>query len=162
MSDVENFTSALAAPNGVQSYIGLDQVDWNGNQCYEIWKVEPCCGSPWNPKDCLYCCALHYCCGLCVGTKALASSVDQDCALVPHCLCIYCCGPCASICLRHNVRKKNGVPSSIIGDCVCVCCCGACAGCQTLRGMRKEDWDFIPDIQGGKVGVKAPEMKIMA
>lgn len=40
------------------SIIGEPHLDWgnHGDQCWEVWKVEPCCGRPFNLKDCCYCC----------------------------------------------------------------------------------------------------------
>ena len=131
---------------GVKGILGLDQMDWGagrGDKIYECWKCEPCCGRPCNVKDGLYCCLLSYCCGVCVSSKLYASSLNQDCAIVPHCLMAWCCGWFTACFTRYNLRKKNGVSGNLCGDCVCIWCCGACAGCQHFRAVPKSDWDFV-------------------
>mmetsp|Transcript_9794 Transcript_9794/g.12073 ORF Transcript_9794/g.12073 Transcript_9794/m.12073 type:complete len:237 (-) Transcript_9794:74-784(-) len=57
----------------------------NAGACTDISKLEPCCGEPCNFKDGLYCCLCSACCGLCVQSKMLAYSVDQECFCVNHC-----------------------------------------------------------------------------
>ena len=135
---------------GIKGICGIDQLDWGegkGGKLWECWKCEPCCGQPCNPKDAVYCCLLSYCCGWCVASKAYASSLGQECAIVPHCLMVWCCGWCTATFLRYNLRKKNGVPGNLCGDFMCIWCCGYCAGCQHFRAQQKSDWDFIPGFK---------------
>eukprot|EP01006_Ploeotia_vitrea_P047718 TRINITY_DN67151_c4_g1_i2.p1 TRINITY_DN67151_c4_g1~~TRINITY_DN67151_c4_g1_i2.p1 ORF type:complete len:192 (-),score=3.62 TRINITY_DN67151_c4_g1_i2:983-1480(-) len=147
-----------------KSWLGLDQIDWGGDaaQVYACWKVEPCCGKPFNPKDCLHCLFQFYCCGLCTFSKICAYSVDQETALLNHCLLMYCCGGCSRICIRHNLRSKAGASGNVVGDFCCVWCCGPCAWCQELRSMPKEAWDILPALKGCDIpAVSGPEFKIM-
>ena len=117
---------------GVNGCLGMDQVDWGGKggKIYEIWKLEPCCGSPCNPKDAVICMATWYCCGVCAQSKLFASSMGSPCGLLPHFLFACFCPFCTSWFTRYNMRKKNGVAGNLLGDCVCTYFCGCCAGCQ--------------------------------
>ena len=131
---------------GIVGICGLDQIDWGGSagKFYEVWKVSPCCGSPdANPKDAIMCCLCWSFCGQCSATKLFASSVDQPCSLIPHCLFVYFCGCISGPVLRYNLRKKAGVTGNIIGDCACVCCCGPCACCQELRSVQPSEWNWL-------------------
>ena len=145
---------------GVKGFLGLDQIDWGGNAgaVYEIWKLSPCCGATPNPKEAAYCVVCWWCLGPCVGSKLFASSLDQECALVPHMVCIWCCAPFAAVCMRYNLRKNAGAEGNIAGDTVCLWCCGCCSFLQQLRSVPVSKWDIIP----AKVpGVVAPEVKLL-
>eukprot|EP01103_Thecamoeba_quadrilineata_P019146 TRINITY_DN7635_c0_g1_i1.p1 TRINITY_DN7635_c0_g1~~TRINITY_DN7635_c0_g1_i1.p1 ORF type:complete len:173 (-),score=8.53 TRINITY_DN7635_c0_g1_i1:149-622(-) len=133
---------------------------WGGKAgaCWEIWKVEPCCGEPANLADAVYCAAC-WCIPVVncfTAGKLYSGSLDQQYGLVNHCVPFII--PYVSIAfataLRHNVRTKYGVglpimdPQGLLGDFIMVCCCGCCSGCQTLRASGgKEAWDWIPDLQ---------------
>lgn len=146
---------------GVKAIFGLDQINWGGNAgaCYEVWKVSPCCGSP-DIKGCLTCIACFHFCGLCTISKMFASSVDQQCSLVPHCLFVIFCPHCTAVLLRHNYRNKVGASGNLIGDFVCTYCFGPCSFCQVLRAANVGDWNYFAN------GIKppqivAPEMKFI-
>ncbi|KAL7704509.1 transmembrane protein [Lotmaria passim] len=129
---------------GVTGFLGLDQVDWGGEagKFYECWKINPCCGSPDTKK--MMCCFFCWCCCSCCSlSKLFASSVDQECALVPHCL-MACFLPCiTSICVRTNLRNRLGVKGNMMGDCICVWCCGCCSQCQELRSVPTVEWNLL-------------------
>mmetsp|Transcript_32704 Transcript_32704/g.44921 ORF Transcript_32704/g.44921 Transcript_32704/m.44921 type:complete len:152 (-) Transcript_32704:64-519(-) len=139
-----------------------------GGACWEITKMEPCCGDPCNPADGAFCCLCWYFCGWCSFAKYYASSLDQECALINHCLLV-CCnvwGVC-SIIARHNVRAKVGAgpdPDDTmgwVGDCVMVWFCCPCAFCQELRAVKKEDWDWLAQIGGaGTIPISVNPFKI--
>ena len=130
---------------GIQGALGIDQIKWNkGGAIYEVWILEPCCGQPWNPKDALECALTWYLLGPCACTRLYAHSLDQDYALVNHCLYPYCC-PCpAALCMRYNLRKKSGTPGNILGDWVCMYCCMYCAACQEIRSVDRSAWTLWP------------------
>lgn len=128
---------------GVKGIFGLDQVDWQGQAgaCYECWKLSPCCGNP-DIMGCLMCVGCWWCCGPCSACKLYASSLNEPCAVAPHCLMV-CCVPCTGCIVRHNLRKKAGVRGNIVGDCACRCCCGPCAFCQELRSVAPAEWNLL-------------------
>ena len=121
-----------------------------GNLC-DCCTCTPCCGTPCNFMDGLYCCALFSFCFPCVYAKMYASSLDQPCGIVNH-LLPYLLGLNCLMAplLRTNVRNMNNVgsPGFAISDaCLPWCCCTApCASCQECRAVSKSDWDFLaPD-----------------
>ncbi|KPA75859.1 putative transmembrane protein [Leptomonas pyrrhocoris] len=129
---------------GVSGLLGIDQIDWGGEagKFYECWKINPCCGSP-DAKKMLCCLFCWCCCSCCSMSKLFASSVDQECALVPHCL-MACFLPCiTAICVRTNLRNRLGVQGNMVGDCICVWCCGCCSQCQELRSVTTEEWNLL-------------------
>ena len=132
---------------GATQALGMDQMDWGekGGKLWELWKCEPCCGQPCNPKDGVMCCVHFYCCGLCTISRLLATTNDQKWAIWPHCCALYCCQICTHSCLRYNLRNAAGVPGNICGDCVCLYCCMICAFTQELRSIPKSMWEWIPD-----------------
>lgn len=147
------------------------QMDWGGKggKCWEIWKVEPCCGAPPNPKDALYCLACWCCLQQCTWSKAWAHSLGQNCSVVNHCLIpwiISACG-CAfviQVLFRANLRKANGIGAGgpadgLVGDCVCTWCCPWCAAAQQLRSMKREDWDWW--AAKDSITIYQPEIKFM-
>jgi len=144
---------------GIKGCIGLDQLDWGGKAgaCYEFWKLEPCCGSPCNVKDALWCMFCWYCCGFCSSTKMFASSLNQECALVPHILFMWFCSPFAGLCMRYNLRKRYGAQGNMCGDLVCLWCFGCCACLQELRSVQPSAWDCTPLKCPGLV---APQVKL--
>ena len=145
---------------GIKGIFGIDQMDWGGSagKIYEIWKLEPCCGSPFNPRDAAYCLVCWWCCSLCSTSKLFASSLSQPCSLVPHILCIWCFAPFAGICMRYNLRKKAGSQGNIIGDLVCLWCCGCCSWLQQLRSVPVSNWDIMPLQVPSLV---APQVKLL-
>jgi len=131
---------------GINGCLGLDQFDWGGKggKIYEIWKCEPCCGSPCNPKDAIICMATWYCCGFCAQSKLFASSLGGECGCLPHVLFSFFCSGCSFWFTRYNLRQKNGIPGNLLGDCMCVYCCGCCAALQHLRASTVDDWALLP------------------
>lgn len=148
---------------GASQAFGIDQLDWGekGGKLWEVWKCEPCCGSPCNPKDGVMCCVHFTCCAICTNSRLLATTVNQPWACWPHCVSYWCCQLCTHSCLRYNLRRSAGVPGNICGDCICLCCCGACARCQELRSMPASMWTWIPD-QMKAPEASVPEMKFIA
>lgn len=129
---------------GVNGWLGLDQIDWGGEagKFYECWKINPCCGAP-DVMQMLWCVVCWSCCNCCATSKMFASSVDQDCFLVPHCV-MACCLPCVtSVLIRANLRKRLGVQGNIVGDFICTCCCGCCAQCQECRAVAPSEWNLL-------------------
>jgi len=130
-------------------------LDWGGRAgaCWDITKMEPCCGDPCNPTDGLRCVACWAFCGLCSQSKLFAYSVSQDWALVNHILPTMFCGPCTATALRHNLRVQNGVgpkagdSSGLVGDAVMTILCGSCSGCQNLRSVDNDSWDWYAHFQ---------------
>ena len=131
---------------GVHGAFGIDQIDWGGRagKFYEFWKVEPCCGSPLNAKDAIVCLGTWWCCPLCAQSKLYASSLNDQCGIVPHALFTCLCSPCSCWFTRYNLRKKLGVKGNLLGDFVCVYCCGCCSSLQHLRASAIEDWFLFP------------------
>ncbi|CUG90402.1 transmembrane protein, putative [Bodo saltans] len=145
----------------VKSIFGLDQISWGGSAgaIYEVWRLSPCCGSP-DVMGALKCLGCWWLCGLCSSSKFYASSVDQQCALIPHCAMVVFLPCITTILLRHNWRKKTGVSGNIIGDCVCSYFCGPCSCCQVLRAAHPGDWNFFAN--GIKPpGIIAPQIKLL-
>eukprot|EP01115_Flamella_aegyptia_P009928 TRINITY_DN4296_c2_g1_i1.p1 TRINITY_DN4296_c2_g1~~TRINITY_DN4296_c2_g1_i1.p1 ORF type:complete len:152 (-),score=35.41 TRINITY_DN4296_c2_g1_i1:18-473(-) len=107
--------------------------DWgegNGSTCYDT-NCEPCCGSPCEPAagvKCVLCFAL---CGYCAMAEVYAHTLDQDCAVVNHCILL----PFTLTCLRHNLRLMNNVGDGEgwIGDFLMAYCCMLCTLGQHLR-----------------------------
>lgn len=121
---------------------GCSQCVWqDGNACYSIWKLAPCCGSP-DVKG-ISCCLLNWvncCCCWCACCKLYASSLHQECAWWPHiCVGMFCC-PCMTLFTRYNLRLLAGVPGNMCGDYYCCCCCPCCSFTQTLRSVDPETW----------------------
>ncbi len=145
---------------GPEGCLGIDQQNWGGSAgyFYEVWKCEPCCGSPANPKDAIYCLFCWHCCSLCVTSKLFAYSLGQECALFPHILCIWCFGPWVAPCLRYNLRKRAGVRGNICGDLVCLYFCGCCSWLQQLRSVPVSAWDINPPTIPQLV---APDVKLL-
>ena len=136
---------------GIKGAFGLDQIDWGGQAgaCYEIWKLSPCCGAP-DPMGALTCIGCWWCCGICSASKLYASSLGQECALIPHCAMACFCGICTAVIVRNASRKKAGASGNWLGDIVCTWCCGCCSGCQVLRSAQVNDWNYFSD------GIKVP------
>ena len=66
----------------------LDWVDEDGNhnRAFDCSSCQPCCGTPWNFKDCLYCVACFTFCNPCVMGKLWATSAGHDqCSVLQHC-----------------------------------------------------------------------------
>jgi len=159
---IEAFKTALTyAPNGVSSYLGIDQIDWGNNAVYEVWKVSPCCGTPFSIPDAIYCWIQHWFCGLCTSAQVCAWGMNQELAFINHLLLLYFCYCCMCI-QRHNIRKRAGIPGNLIGDFMCQWCFPVCSKCQELRAMPKEGWDFIGAIQNKKFTIYIPDVKVMA
>ncbi|KAJ9468612.1 hypothetical protein DIPPA_19268 [Diplonema papillatum] len=128
----------------------MGEFDWgtNGGKCWEFWDCQPCLDG--------YCCVTWLCCG-CMNTfKMYAWSLDQECALLNHCLPFMC--PCTPCVMRHATRKKagavnNGPAEGVLADCLCTICCGPCTFGQELRAAHimggKDSWDFFgnPHVQ---------------
>eukprot|EP01004_Peranema_trichophorum_P007818 NODE_6591_length_867_cov_36.272849_g5995_i0.p1 GENE.NODE_6591_length_867_cov_36.272849_g5995_i0~~NODE_6591_length_867_cov_36.272849_g5995_i0.p1 ORF type:complete len:241 (+),score=33.03 NODE_6591_length_867_cov_36.272849_g5995_i0:56-724(+) len=138
--EYEGTNKSAPPPNKPPRSLLDAQVSWGGQagECFECWLVEPCCGSPCNLEQGLYCFCCFLWCAPCVSAKILAYSVDQDCQLVNHCLIpwafvaipnilfIICASTCCSYCsifqylapaalstlLRHNLREKYNVYTS--------------------------------------------------
>jgi Cys-rich protein (TIGR01571 family) len=145
---------------GINGCLGLDQIDWGGKggKTYEFWKLEPCCGSPCNPKDAIICLAQWYCCSLCSTAKMFASSLGESkCAIIPHFLFAWLCAPCTPWFTRYNLRKKHGITGNLCGDAMCIIFCGPCATCQALRASSMSDWRLLPLT----VACTVPEMKVI-
>eukprot|EP00760_Papus_ankaliazontas_P024310 PhM_4_TR222/c0_g1_i1/m.100072 len=139
--------SAEIAAGGFKGILGLDQITWPGHagECWEFWRCSPCCGDPINFMDCISCVLQFWFCGPCVAAKLFATSVNQECAVWPHCFpLIMCCSCITAPMERYNLRKKAGVSGNIIGDIVCLYCCSCCAGLQTLRSVPIEAWSLYP------------------
>ena len=130
---------------GLPGLCGFDQVNWgSAGAIYEIWKLEPCCGQPCNPADGLKCMVCWYFCTFCTMTKLYSFSLGQECALFPHCLCVFCLPNFAAWFMRYSLRKKAGVKGNLIGDFVCLYFCGPCSFCQELRSVPAQSWDLLP------------------
>lgn len=130
---------------GINGCLGLDQIDWSrAGKIWECWKCEPCCGSPVNAKDAIYCMFMWWCCGFCTHSKMYASSMNHPCSCVPHVLFTFFCPFFANCFMRYNLRKKNGVAGNLIGDCMCTYFCGCCSSLQMLRASQVADWDLLP------------------
>lgn len=133
---------------GVKGCLGIDQLEWGagrGDALWEIWKLQPCCGSPCSPKDAVYCLVIWYCCNFIPLARMYGSSMHQTpCACIPHMLMAYLCPNFTTCLMRYNIRKKNGVPGNIIGDLLCAHFCSPCSMLQMLRAVPVKDWDPFP------------------
>lgn len=145
MGDVDGCVAEIQS-TGVLGCLGISQIDWGGNACYEVWKLSPCCGSP-DPINCLLYCFNFIFCGPCVNCKLYATSLGQKCAFFPHCVCCCFCGPCMTLFTRYNLRRKAGGKGNMIGDWVCLYCCGPCSCCQNLRSVDIGGWRVIPEVE---------------
>eukprot|EP00758_Cryptobia_borreli_P006910 Tbor_TRINITY_DN5222_c0_g13::TRINITY_DN5222_c0_g13_i1::g.16382::m.16382 len=130
------------AHGGIGGICGLDQIDWGGKggAIYEVWKCDPCCGTP---KDGFLCCFSWLFLPCCTMAKLFSSTVEQPCSVIPHCTaaCLVPC--CLTTVVRYNIRKKAAIKGNIIGDCFCGCCCGCCSLCQELRAVSPSYWNWI-------------------
>merc|ERR1711907_428153 len=68
--------------------------DWgdkggNAGACWECWKCEPCCGEPCGVVPAIKCILCFWCCNPCSMGKLFSHTLEQDCAVVNHCL--YAC-----------------------------------------------------------------------
>lgn len=121
--------------------------DWkdHGGWFFECWKIEPCCGSPANLGDALYCVVCFTFCAPCSCSKLYASSVDQQCALVNHCL-PWSCAPCMLCFMRHNFRTRWSIgPQDVhgwVGDIFFGWLVPWFMGCQILRGSEPNAYDW--------------------
>mgnify|MGYP002630316491 CR=1 FL=1 len=81
----------------------------------------PCFAIYEDPKTCLC-----ICCCPCVQAGLNQTAVhggdkhDNMCKA-----CVF--GPFFNICLRKDVREKNGIAGCMLIDIACFCCCGICA-----------------------------------
>lgn len=131
---------------GILGCAGISQIDWGGNACYECWKCSPCCGAP-DPMNCVLCILHWYFLSPCSNCKLYATSLDQPCAIFPHCLFGCYCAPYAALFTRYNLRRKAGGKGNMVGDWVCLYCCGPCACCQNLRSVQIAGWRLFPELQ---------------
>merc|ERR1712157_78869 len=99
------------------------------------------------------CCLCFTFCGPCSFSGVLAKSLQEDCAVVNHCLI----GSCLCYCIglpsaRSNTRRAKGLGvkecPDMCGDVLCCVCCGACTLCQILSEYKREDWDWISKMKG--------------
>merc|ERR1712000_406419 len=86
--------------------------DWgdkggNAGACWECWKCEPCCGEPCGVVPAIKCILCFWCCNPCSMGKLFSHTLEQDCAVVNHCLYACFCGICMHTCLRHNLRGST-------------------------------------------------------
>jgi len=151
----------------------LIAVDWGdrGGNCCEFWQVEPCCGSPWNPIDCLYCfaCWCIFPLNIMSTAKLYAHSQGRDCACWNHCalaciahaggvpqIALFSGGAAPLLCtsMRYNLRTQAGMglPMAdnwgVLGDCIMMLGCPCCTTCQLLRSAgTKESWDWVQELK---------------
>jgi len=154
------------------------------NNCWDIQKCEPCCGEPCNFMDGLKCavCWLCPCFSLCTLAKFFASSLDEPCAWINHCLPFVLiilfnifCGWIPGVgfvpamfmrtAIRHNsrVRNKTGNPIHYFGDCFmgnCPCT-GCCGLCQELRSNTKDSWDWLAQMQKDGIPTKTGPIRFL-
>ena len=124
--------------------------DWGyhgGKLCGDCCECSPCCGDPCTLGEGLYCCCLWTWCGVCANSKLYAYSMDQECAIINHCIPTFYCGCLIAPFLRANLRGMHNIgdPGCSIGDILvpwCLCT-GPCGACQQLRSVPKEAWDFL-------------------
>ena len=137
---------------GWEDFVEFCACNWHdhGGWFFEFWKVEPCCGSPANLGDACKCVVCFTCCSLCSCSKLYATSVDQDCAFVNHCLPMMI-SPCAMCCMRHNFRMKNQIgpqdASGWVGDCFFGWIMPCFMGCQILRASEDSAYDWLGQFQ---------------
>ena len=76
--------------------------------------------------------------------KLFSHTLEQDCAVVNHCLYACFCGICMHTCLRHNLRVLNdvGEKGGLPFDCLMAFFCGPCSGCQELRSVSVDTWNW--------------------
>eukprot|EP01065_Artemidia_motanka_P010465 TRINITY_DN1553_c2_g2_i15.p1 TRINITY_DN1553_c2_g2~~TRINITY_DN1553_c2_g2_i15.p1 ORF type:complete len:207 (+),score=59.88 TRINITY_DN1553_c2_g2_i15:414-1034(+) len=126
------------------------QIDWNGNKCYEFWKLDPCCGAP-DILNAAKCCVWWWFCGCFPSCQLWGTQLGApQCSVVNHCFIPWLV-PCVlySIAwllpaglwmlpywaahvllaptLRYNIRQKKGIPAAgpcngWLGDCICHTC----------------------------------------
>eukprot|EP01103_Thecamoeba_quadrilineata_P016458 TRINITY_DN550_c0_g1_i1.p1 TRINITY_DN550_c0_g1~~TRINITY_DN550_c0_g1_i1.p1 ORF type:complete len:181 (-),score=17.08 TRINITY_DN550_c0_g1_i1:179-721(-) len=148
-------------------------VRWGGQagDCWEFWKVEPCCGEPANLPDALYCLA---CWSIplinCVTAgKFFATSLDQQFGLINHCVpfIIPYLNFAAVVSTRHNYRTRYNVghpimdPLGLLGDLFMTSYCCICTCSQNLRASGgKEAWDWVPDLQEGSIEMMIEQANI--
>lgn len=144
----------------VKTMLGMSSWHWGGDagSIWELYKVEPCCGKPFNPKDAILCCVQFYCMGPCTFSKLFAYSVDQPWSLYPHFLMTCCCPHCTMCVLRYNLRHKYGVKGSFSGDYCNLCYMPCCSVMQEIRSVPQEAWSHFPNFVAP--AVSAPEVKI--
>eukprot|EP01104_Vermistella_antarctica_P017631 TRINITY_DN6274_c0_g1_i1.p1 TRINITY_DN6274_c0_g1~~TRINITY_DN6274_c0_g1_i1.p1 ORF type:complete len:274 (-),score=37.92 TRINITY_DN6274_c0_g1_i1:108-929(-) len=146
-----------------------------GDNCWEFWKVEPCCGDPCTVGEGAYCC-LNWCfCSLCNFPYFIAHGLEQKCAIKNHLLPLavaWALGiiPCIGICLgmpaqcyllshyRANTRGRfDGAPGDDecqLGDCImgaipCIACFSYCQGLRTIPKNEEGlfPWDALGQCQ---------------
>jgi hypothetical protein len=129
---------------GVRGCFGLDQMNWGApaGQFYEFWKCAPQCGAP-DVKNCLVCVAHWYLCGPCALSKLYASSLEEECHIIPHCAMACFCIWATLALTRHNTRRKIGVSGNLCGDIVCTWLCGCCSLLQVIRASSVDDWNYL-------------------
>jgi hypothetical protein len=130
---------------GIRGAFGLDQVDWGDKigPIWRVWQVQPCLGEPHTSCDaCTWCCATWYCCSVCAFAKLYAASLEQPCALVPHCVMAMFCPFCTLAFQRYNLRFLKDVNGNLLGDMLCSFGCCPCALLQHIRSVKIEDWDL--------------------
>lgn len=132
--------------------MGMDQIDWGGEpgKCYEFWKINPCCQAP-NPAGMACCCANWCCFSSCATAKLFASSVNQECAIIPHLCCACYCSTLTWTMIRYNLRRKHGAKGNFFGDYMCSCCCGWCSMCQILRSVTPDAWNIFTNYKEPRV-----------
>jgi hypothetical protein len=136
---------------GIKGCLGLDQIDWGGNEIYGVWRIDPCCSSLEAAGKCV---VSWWLCGPCSMAKLYGKSMGQDCSIIPGCLCVVCAAPWVAVATRYGMRKSAG---NICGDCVCCYLLGPCAACQVLRSASVSDWWLLPP----SVQVMAPSIKVI-
>lgn len=156
--------------------------DWGpgrGGACWDCCTCSPCCGTPCNCLDGCYCFWCVCCCFYCVQAKLLASSLDQPCAFVNHCL-PFCVGILADMvvegsgsvvmcvlgCLiRSNLRRRRGVGKDELtpGDFLMACCpcTSSCSFCQHLRSVEIEDWDWLGQARRDGIPLSLEQLKFV-
>ncbi len=72
---------------------------------------------------------------------------------------MWCCGPCAMTCLRHNMRVKRNIGDTKelpgwLGDFLMMWCCGLCAACQMYRAVDVGYWDWFGSLSSTQIFVE--------
>jgi len=65
--------------------------DWgsHGEECYALWKLEPCCGTPLNTGAASYCVICNIFCTPCVASRLMAASFGLNgCGIINHFACV--------------------------------------------------------------------------
>eukprot|EP01091_Cochliopodium_minus_P007558 TRINITY_DN17445_c0_g1_i1.p1 TRINITY_DN17445_c0_g1~~TRINITY_DN17445_c0_g1_i1.p1 ORF type:complete len:149 (-),score=9.09 TRINITY_DN17445_c0_g1_i1:82-528(-) len=141
--------------------------DWgsHGGKCWEFYRLTPCCGLPCNVIDGLYCCACWAVCGLCSFSKLFASSVQQECKVINHCVSACVCFPCVAVWTRHNLRRQIGIGGNDCmnwcGDILCILFCGPCSICQMCRAFETKSWDCFRAIKEHRTGMYGEPWKFI-